>query len=112
MAGGVSPRVFKRFPRGMFLWVGKHKEEFPGHAIEVRGTPGRPNRGDTETEEKRHGGRIARAAVAEVEMETGLRVSRRGPRVRCRKTLAGKTCVRRNKPSSGGHSVWLPTALI
>lgn len=29
-----------------------------------------------------------RAAVAEVEMKTGLRVSRRGPRVRCRKALA------------------------
>ena len=43
LAGGVSPRVYRRFPRGMFLWVGKHKEEFPGHATEVRGNPGRPN---------------------------------------------------------------------
>lgn len=52
-AGGVSLRVYKKFPRGMFLWVGKQVEEFPGHAIEVRGTPGRPNSTDRREEARR-----------------------------------------------------------
>lgn len=114
LAGGVSLRVFKRFPRGMFLWVGKDEEELPGHAIEVRGTSGRPNSTDRE---KRHGGKIVRAAVVEVENGDRFACEQAGvaPEVRHRRDLAvwgGKTCIRRNKPSSGGHSVWLLTALI
>lgn len=53
LAGGVSLRVYKGFPRGTFLWVGKHEEEFPGPAIEVSGAPGRPHRTDRREEARR-----------------------------------------------------------
>lgn len=63
------------------------------------------------TEKKRHGGKIVRVAVAEeAEMEAVFMFVDMTSEMRNRKALAvqgGKTCIRRSKLSSRGHSVWL-----